>query len=312
MKYLFIIFAAVASIVLPVVGHAADLGALRMGYIEGDVQINTDDIREWTPVSVNMPLKPGDRIWVPDNGRAEIQSRSGTFIRLDRNTSADVLSVEEHSGQFNVSSGALYVNFSGTDNLYQIDTPTSSVRINKRSKVNIEVDESGDTNVAVIRGTVAVEDNVGVTDVKEGDVLVLKSNQEARLYNLPAADDWDRWNTTRDKMYSAESRSARYVPDDLRYYSRDLDDNGRWFEVRDYGWVWTPTVVVVDWAPYRTGRWVWIHGDYVWVSYESWGWAPYHYGRWAHNPGIGWFWVPPRRGDVYWGPGYVGWVRTET
>jgi len=313
MKYLLIIFAAVAFIILPVVGHASDLGALRMGYIEGDVQINTDDIREWMPASINMPLKSGDRIWVPDDGRAEMQSRSGTFIRLDKNTSADVLRVEEHSGQFNVSSGAVYINFNGTDNLVQIDTPISSVRINKRSRVNIEVDENGDTNIAVARGTVAVEDNVGVTDVKEGDVLVLKRNQEARLYNLPAADDWDRWNANRDRMYSAESQSARYVPDDLRYYSRDLDDNGRWVEVRDYGWVWTPrTVVAVDWAPYRTGRWVWIDGDYVWVSYESWGWAPYHYGRWAHSPSVGWFWVPPRRGDVYWGPGYVGWVRTES
>ncbi len=139
MEYLLIIFAAVASMALPFVGNAADLGALRIGYIEGDVQINSDETREGMPASTNMHLKSGDRIWVPDVGKAEIQSRSGTFIRLNKNTSADVLRVEEHSGQFNINSGVAYINFNGADNLVQIDTPLSSIRINKRSRVNIEV-----------------------------------------------------------------------------------------------------------------------------------------------------------------------------
>ncbi len=71
-------------------------------------------------------------------------------------------------------------------------------------------------------------------------------------------------------------------------------------------------MVSAGWAPYRTGRWVWIGGDYVWVSYEPWGWAPYHYGRWAHVPSFGWCWIPPTRGAVYWGPGFVGWISTPT
>ncbi|MFN3480329.1 MAG: DUF6600 domain-containing protein, partial [Thermodesulfovibrionales bacterium] len=70
--------------------------------------------------------------------------------------------------------------------------------------------------------------------------------------------------------------------------------------------------ISVGWAPYRHGRWVWIGGDYVWVAYEPWGWVPYHYGRWAFVASIGWCWVPPARGAVYWGPGFVGWVYTPT
>ncbi len=46
------------------------------------------------------------------------------------------------------------------------------------------------------------------------------------------------------------------------------------------------------------------------MSFDPWGWAPYHYGRWAFVARIGWCWVPPAAGDVYWGPGYVGWVGT--
>ena len=81
--------------------------------------------------------------------------------------------------------------------------------------------------------------------------------------------------------------------------------------VPDYGYVWTPTVVVgASWSPYRDGRWIWRGGDYVWVGSEPWGWAPYHYGRWSFGVNIGWFWVPPVAREVYWSPGYVGWVRT--
>jgi hypothetical protein len=69
-------------------------------------------------------------------------------------------------------------------------------------------------------------------------------------------------------------------------------------------------LVTDEWAPYRDGRWIWNGNDYVWLSFESWGWVPYHFGRWAVVSGFGWCWVPPVRGDVYWGPGYVGWYRT--
>jgi hypothetical protein len=47
------------------------------------------------------------------------------------------------------------------------------------------------------------------------------------------------------------------------------------------------------------------------VAYEPWGWAPYHYGRWIFTSNAGWCWVPPAAGAVFWGPGYVGWVKTN-
>src|SRR4030067_352217 len=39
--------------------------------------------------------------------------------------------------------------------------------------------------------------------------------------------------------------------------------------------------------------------------------APPHAGCGFSVARIGWFWVPPSRGDVFWAPGYVGWVRTR-
>jgi hypothetical protein len=79
----------------------------------------------------------------------------------------------------------------------------------------------------------------------------------------------------------------------------DLDAAGSWDTDADYGPVWYPTGIAVDWAPYQYGHWVW-EGPWgwTWVEDESWGWAPFHYGRWAYI-GSRWGWCP---GTSIYGP----------
>jgi hypothetical protein len=72
----------------------------------------------------------------------------------------------------------------------------------------------------------------------------------------------------------------------------DLDDYGIWRQTADYGAVWIPRGRVVNWAPYRDGRWVWIDPwGWTWVDNAPWGFAPFHYGRWVFFDGT-WAWVP--------------------
>ena len=132
----------------------------------------------------------------------------------------------------------------------------------------------------------------------------------AELSPLAPPDEWENWNRDRDKKLAAGNRSLRYLPEELDDYAYEFDDNGKWVYVTDYGYIWRPLTVAVDWSPYRTGRWSWVGGDYVWISYDPWGWCPHHYGRWTFVVNFGWCWVPPRVGAVYWGPGFVGWVNT--
>ena len=67
--------------------------------------------------------------------------------------------------------------------------------------------------------------------------------------------------------------------------------------------------MVVDWAPYRFGHWVWIGPwGWTWIDDAPWGFAPCHYGRWVHA-GRGWAWAPgPRevRRPVF-APALVAW-----
>ncbi len=287
------------------------LGNLRLSLLEGDVQIKTVDTGEWVAASINLPLKEEDELWVPEAGRMEIQILPATYVRLDQYSSLAVMSVAKDSEQLYLTQGVAYINFNpGRGGMIQIDTPISSIQVYNSSVFRVDVTEKGDTDVSILSGTVYVESKAGKTTVNEGSVLSLRDT-DAEMAPLGPADDWEAWNVERDKRVFFVRESGRYLPPELRAYGSDFDSNGKWVSVREYGQVWTPTVVVAgEWAPYRVGRWTWIGGDYVWVSHEPWGWAPYHYGRWAHTAEVGWFWVPPAAREVYWGPGYVGWVET--
>jgi len=314
MKIYKLVFIALILFLLPAYVYSSNPGSLRISLIQGDVQVKTEDTSEWVPASINMPLRDGDRLWVPESGRAELQLRDGTYMRLDENSSLEILTIGDDSFQFYLTTGHAYVNFRGQrDSLLQMDTPVSSIRAYDRSKFKIDVSPDGFTDISVFNGTVYAESRNGKTRVSAGKTLSVGEDFFADLSPLGSSDEWERWNSGRDRQLDEGRFSNRYLPDELDAYSYDFDKNGRWAYTTDYGYVWTPTVSVsVGWSPYRIGRWVWIGGDYVWVSYEPWGWVPYHYGRWSHIVSIGWVWVPPVRGAVYWGPGFVGWVYTPT
>src|SRR6185436_9631316 len=117
---------------------------------------------------------------------------------------------------------------------------------------------------------------------------------------------FDNWCADRDRRED-RSISARYVSQDIPGYA-DLDDNGTWSNVPEYGEVWSPRVDA-DWSPYSRGHWAWVSPwGWTWVDDAPWGYAPFHYGRWAHYSGR-WVWVPgPRLGRPVYSPALVAWV----
>jgi hypothetical protein len=308
-KYLVII----SLLLIPVAAFGNDLGLMRLSLIEGDVQIVVQDTTDWTEAAINLPLNEGDRLWVPDNGKAELQIQGGVYVRADGNTALDILTVNHDSAQFYLGLGHTYINNRrGGIKTVQVDTPLSSLRSYDNSIMMIDISEDGVTEVSVLKGYVYAESRAGATQVSAGNTLTIRGENNAELAPIGSPDDWERWNMERDQRLNAWGESSRYLPDDLHEYASDFDDNGRWDYVSDYGYVWVPAVTIAGWAPYTYGRWVWIRGSYVWIDFDPWGWAPCHYGRWVFIAARGWCWVPPARGAVYWGPGYVGWIVTPS
>ncbi|HAH98343.1 MAG TPA: hypothetical protein DCO70_03350, partial [Verrucomicrobiales bacterium] len=122
-------------------------------------------------------------------------------------------------------------------------------------------------------------------------------------------------NATKEPLATSPPPSAPAPPADAppvvnNYYYGSLDPYGDWIYDSSHGWVWRPTVAMVDvsWRPYRQGgRWIYSDVGWYWHSYYSWGWAPFHYGRWHRSSLHGWYWVP----GYTWSPAWVMWRRND-
>jgi len=312
MKSLKIILTLLVVLLMPLDLFASMQGFARLSLIKGEVQIRIDESDDWVPAAVNTPLYEGDSVWVPKGGRTEIQLRDGSVIRLDGKTALDILKVDSDFIQFHLGMGRIYVR-TGTSRQWnmQFDLPESTVKIDDRGRYRIEIHRDGDEEISVFRGAAYVEGYGDRTRVRSGEMLNLEEFR-AEISPVNPQDAWDRWNSDRDARLPKRVVAEKRLPEELVVYEDELSSSGEWVYVREYGYVWRPVVVASDWAPYRDGRWIYRGGEYVWISYEPWGWAPYHYGRWAVVAGFGWCWVPPARGDVFWAPGYVGWVTTPS
>ncbi|MGC1479473.1 MAG: DUF6600 domain-containing protein [Chthoniobacterales bacterium] len=105
-------------------------------------------------------------------------------------------------------------------------------------------------------------------------------------------------------VFATPTQQARADVDvSLDFFYDELDPDGDWFYVEDYGYCWQPAAISASWRPYSDGSWVYTDVGWTWNSYEDYGWATYHYGRWANLGGRGWVWVP----GYEWAPAWVSW-----
>jgi hypothetical protein len=242
---------------------------------------------------MNYPLATGDRLYVDQGGRAEIQFGNVT-LRLSDATDITVTNVSDDLIQIGVASGTARVTVDAleSDDSLELDTPGGPLVVTAPGVYRVSISPVRGTVVAVDHGAVTVGTGDGATDVEGGHAVALTGDDtlEVSDLDLPPEDDFDRWGADRDRGL-AESTSAQYVDRETPGYS-DLDRAGEWTPDPTYGPVWYPTAVAADWAPYRYGRWVWVEPwGWTWVESEPWGYAPFHYGRWVFVERR-WGWVP--------------------
>jgi len=290
----------------PLSAQAAALGLGRVSFVQGGAQVRMPEAGTWTEAAINTPLEAGTRFWNPGRSRLELQFSDGSLLRLDLNTSLDILQLQPGVLQAHLGLGRAYINTGRFKNqTLQIDLPEASMTANEESRFQADRAEDGSGAISVFQGSITAVVRASSLRVNAGERLEFSKNRFA-VSQLRPPDDWQRWNEARDDQQATAIAQSRHLPPALSVYAQDLYADGEWSQTEEYGYVWYPRVPV-GWTPYRIGRWIWISGDYVWISFERWGWAPYHYGRWAYRHGR-WCWVPPTPERLYWGPGYVGWL----
>jgi len=105
------------SCFLMAVSALADvIGNVRISLIQGDILVQTADSgNEWIAASINLPLMPGDKVWVPEEGRAEIQILGGTYLRADGKTDVEITKLNRESDaavtQIALPQGGIYVKY---------------------------------------------------------------------------------------------------------------------------------------------------------------------------------------------------------
>ena len=174
MKIIKRVIIMIVLLLVPGYALAENPGYMRISLIEGDIQIKTPDADDWGIASVNTPLAEGDQLWVPQDGRVELQLNTGAYIRLDENSALQVLSMDEDSSQFYLSQGYAYIYYDTpvSGGMIQIDTPDASTRAFDKAIFRIDMSEQY-TDVAVYKGYVETENNVGKTEIYEGQMVSL-------------------------------------------------------------------------------------------------------------------------------------------
>ncbi|TLY74614.1 MAG: hypothetical protein E6K49_13210, partial [Gammaproteobacteria bacterium] len=302
---------------LPLLGVAmADEGdppgrVARLSYAQGTVSLQPAGVQDWAAAVVNRPLTTGDKLWTDQDSRAELDT-GAAVIRLGSTTGFTLLNLDDNAAQMRVTAGTLIVHVREllANQTYEIDTPNIALSLERPGAYRVEVNDAGDATVVKISEGRAEATGGGQSVPISGQQMVTfrgTSTLSADTGTLGAPDGLDDWSMGRDRR-TEQAQSRRYVSEDVAGY-QDLDDNGRWQYTPDYGYVWSPTVVAVGWAPYRYGHWVWISPwGWTWVDDAPWGFAPFHYGRWVYWSDS-WCWVPgPHHIHPVYAPALVAWV----
>ncbi len=323
-------FAALLSLVLAAALFAPQLASAdeddpssrvaRLGYAHGTVSFNPAGTDDWVSAVLNRPLTTGDKLWNDNGARSELNIGSAV-IRLGSMTGFSFLNLSDNTTQVRLTEGTLNISVRSldTDEIFEVDTPNLAFSVLRPGSYKINVNENGDATIVVVRnGQGEVTGGGQAYTVHPGEIGTFSGTDQLsadiQSYGDDDDDDFDRWCADRDRR-AEHSESARYVSPDVVGYE-DLDDYGGWRPVPEYGTVWFPHTVVVGWAPYRYGHWVWISPwGWTWVDDAPWGFAPFHYGRWVVVRGV-WGWVPcpprPVAAVAYvrpvYAPALVAWV----
>jgi hypothetical protein len=304
----------------------------RLSFVDGDVSFLRSGVTEWAPAVENLPLLAGDHIYAGPGARAEVQLGRGNYIRLSAGTEMTIADLSASAARFEVTEGIAIIRIerlASAFHRFEVDTPNAAVLVQQDGLYRFEVRSEKNSELIVRRGDAEATTEEGTFQVREGPRMLVDTTTGGKLeLGLDIArDEWDQWTYDRDTTiaHTSADLAPDYVSnvekDNSDFYGvSDLSSYGTWTNYATYGQCWLPRVGP-DWAPYRSGQWLWIPAaGWTWLSNEPWGWAPYHYGRWSYISGLGWAWVPgfgsPYRGyghgDYHWRPALVFFFNSAT
>lgn len=294
--------------------------AVRLSYVDGQVQLSNGNQILAQQAPVNAPLFEGTQITTAEDGRAEVEFEDGSVARLAPNSSM-TLSVLRQDGDTSnteilMQNGLGYFELQGDNSASKTQVRFGNNVATASGFTVLRVDmDNAPGEVAVFSGNAHLENGTTMSvDMHGGETVRLNAADPTNWAMLESVepDSWDAWNADRDQALTAQEAARTQATTDVSQSSNpawsDLDANGDWYNVPGQGYVWSPYEAQnAGWDPYGWGNWMWMPGfGYGWVSGEPWGFLPYTMGMWNFYPGFGWGWAPGM-GGYWWGNG-GGWA----
>jgi hypothetical protein len=279
----------------------------RVSLVQGQVSISGDVGGAQDAALLNWPVTSHHQLTTARDARAEFRVGS-TAVRLDGDSALDIVELDDDTMQLRLHYGSVSIRVRNPDLLrgFELSTPQGRIRLQDVGTIRVDADRTPDTTlVSVFDGSALVDSGGASLTVRAGRRAELRDDDVHT--GLAARDGFDDWNAQRD-VRDDRVTSVRYVSQETTGYE-ELDQYGSWRDSSDYGALWVPRSVAVDWAPYRDGRWAWVAPwGWTWIDNAPWGYAPFHYGRWV-MVGQRWCWAPGRHtARPVWSPALVGWV----
>src|SRR5919108_6029042 len=218
--FAFIFFVSSLTIPRPLPAQERYPTVARISSVSGPVTYSRgDDPDHWDDAIENVPLTIGDRIYSPEDGRAELQLPSGNFVRLAPRSYFSTLNLSDDIKQFYLGEGAAAFNIRRlpSDEVIEVDTPNVSVTFDQPGSYRIAVDEDGNSRISVRRGRVIVAANSRQITAENSEIRIYSiDSPRYEIVGLPATDAFDRWVAERDARFErAYSDASRYASEEI-------------------------------------------------------------------------------------------------
>jgi FecR protein len=271
----------------------------RISYVAGEVRL--DSGWGYESVTMNLPVTEHNWLQTRSNGWAEVQMEDGslirlapdtiiTFTQLGRTSSGTITTVDLDQGE------AEFKILKRSDSEFQVTVNNKTIALEHSGFFRVTSTNNDPMEIAVWKGSLSVHDMDSGDQITVGkdETFVLNPADVAEyaLNKGTEADDLDDWSKQRDEALTSYNAANHHTQSPYQYGASDLDQYGQYTQDPQYGNVWQPYGVSMDWDPFSNGYYANSGIGTTWVSSYPWGWMPYRYGRWIFINGRGWCWAP--------------------
>ena len=175
----------------------------RVQYMSGQVSVAPCEGNDWVAAALNQPLQPPICIWADKDSRAELNV-GYAFIRMGAETSVSLNTVNRGTVQFRVNQGvsSLSVRYLFPGEIYEIDTPNTTLTLMKAGvyRVNVLPDQD-QTLVTVRKGSIAATGQGPSVKINAGQQVRFqnKASMQHATEKAPPPDGFDDWVNVRDQ-----------------------------------------------------------------------------------------------------------------